>query len=273
MPVRMTLASTLPQVLAQAPRPLAGMWVVSASPLIAEIAAGSGLDLLLIDGEHSANTLASIQLQLQATAAYPITPMVRVPFGDTVLIKQYLDLGAQNLIVPMVDSAEQAAEIVRAVHYPPRGVRGVGSSLARSARWNRVDGYLGNAAEHVSLTVQIESTRAVENAEGIVGVDGVDALFVGPSDLSASMGLLGQQTHADVVTAVEHVIRAGSAAGRPVGVNAFDLDMAQHYLDAGARFVFVAADVALLARASEALADRFCATEPDAGGTTPRASY
>lgn len=274
MPVRLTLPPTLPQVLAQTARPLAGMWVVSASPLIAEIAAGSGLDLLLIDGEHSANSLQSIQLQLQATAAYPVTSMVRVPFGDTVLIKQYLDLGAQNLIVPMVDSAEQAAEVVRAVHYPPHGVRGVGSALARSARWNRVDGYLGRAAEHVSLTVQIESTSAVERAEDIAGVDGVDALFVGPSDLSASMGLLGQQTHADVVAAVEHVIEVGRTAGRPVGVNAFDLDMAQHYLDAGARFVFVAADVALLARASEALADRFCTrSEPDAGGAAPRSSY
>lgn len=273
MPVRMTLASTLPQVLERTERPLAGMWVVSASPLIAEIAAGSGLDLLLIDGEHSANTLPSIQLQLQAAAAYPVTPLVRVPFGDTVLIKQYLDLGAQNLIVPMVDDAEQAEAVVRAVHYPPRGVRGVGSSLARSARWNRVDRYLANAPEHVSLTVQIESTVAVENADAIAAVDGVDALFVGPADLSASMGVLGQQTHSDVVAAVEHVIRVGTEAGCPVGVNAFDLDMAQHYLDAGARFVLVAADVALLARASEALADRFCATEPDAGGTTPRAGY
>ncbi|GAB3803812.1 4-hydroxy-2-oxoheptanedioate aldolase [Humibacter antri] len=270
----MMLPPTLPQVLERTQRPLAGMWVVSASPLIAEIAAGSGLDLLLIDGEHSANSLQSIQLQLQATAAYPVTPMVRVPFGDAVLIKQYLDLGAQNLIVPMVDSPEQAAEVVRAVRYPPRGVRGVGSALARSARWNRVDGYLGRAADHVSLTVQIESSAAVENVDGIVGVDGVDALFVGPSDLSASMGLLGQQTHADVVAAVEHVIGVGSEAGRPVGVNAFDLDVAQHYLDAGARFVFVAADVALLARASEALADRFCgSSEPDAGDATPRASY
>ena len=258
----MTLPPTLPQVLESATRPLAGMWVVSASPLIAEIAAGSGLDLLLIDGEHSANTLASIQLQLQAAAAYPVTPLVRVPFGDTVLIKQYLDVGAQNLIVPMVDDEEQAEHVVRAVHYPPRGVRGVGSSLARSSRWNRVDRYLAHAPQHVSLTVQIESTSAVEHAEAIAGVDGVDALFVGPADLSASMGVLGQQTHADVVSAVEHVISVGTGAGRPVGVNAFDLDMAQHYLDAGASFVFVAADVALLARASEALADRFCPVAP-----------
>ncbi|MGA0566846.1 HpcH/HpaI aldolase family protein [Rathayibacter sp. KR2-224] len=254
----MTLPPTLPQVLAQAERPLAGMWVVSASPLIAEIAAGSGLDLLLIDGEHSANSLASIQLQLQAVAAYPVTPLVRVPFGDTVLIKQYLDLGAQNLIVPMVDTAVQAEQVVRAMHYPPRGVRGVGSSLARSARWNRVDRYLAHAPEHVSLTVQIESVSAVENVESIAAVEGVDALFVGPADLSASMGLLGQQTHADIVSAVEHVIAVGSHTGRPVGVNAFDLDMAQHYLDAGARFVLVAADVTMLARGSEALADRFC---------------
>lgn len=268
MPVRMTLAPTLPQVLENAERPLAGMWVVSGSPLIAEIAAGSGLDLLLIDGEHSANTLASIQSQLQAAAAYPVTSLVRVPIGDTVLIKQYLDIGAQNLIVPMVDDAEQAERVVRAVHYPPRGVRGVGASLARSSRWNRVEGYLAHARQHVSLTVQIESQDAVENAEAIAAVDGVDALFVGPADLAASMGVLGQQTHADVVSAVEHVIAVGAAARRAVGVNAFDLDVAQHYLDAGARFVFVAADVALLARASESLADRFGAADRPTDGRT-----
>ncbi|KQM16218.1 2-dehydro-3-deoxyglucarate aldolase [Plantibacter sp. Leaf171] len=257
MPIRMTLPPTFGERLRTADRPLVGMWVVSGSPVAAEIAAGSGLDLLLIDGEHSANTLESIQLQLQLVAAFPVCPLVRVPFGDPVVIKQVLDLGAQNLIVPMVESAAQATELVRAVRYPPQGVRGVGSALARSSRWNRVDDYLSLANGSVSLTVQIESADAVEHAAEILAVDGVDAVFVGPADLSASMGLLGQQGHPTVIAAVERVLDAAAAAGKPAGVNAFDPVVAEHYLDHGASFVLVGADVSLLARASEGLAERF----------------
>lgn len=264
MPIRMTLPPTFGERLRTADRPLVGMWVVSGSPIAAEIAAGSGLDLLLIDGEHSANTLESIQLQLQVVAAFPVCPLVRVPFGDPVVIKQVLDLGAQNLIVPMVSSAEQAAALVQAVRYPPQGVRGVGSALARSSRWNRVDDYLAQADDSVSLTVQIESAEAVEQAEEILAVDGVDAVFVGPADLSASLGLLGQQGHPTVVSAVERVLDAATAAGKPAGVNAFDPVMAEHYLDRGASFVLVGADVSLLARASEQLAERFIDGRSDA---------
>jgi 4-hydroxy-2-oxoheptanedioate aldolase len=252
MPIRMTLPPTFGERLRTTDRPLVGMWVVSGSPVAAEIAAGSGLDLLLIDGEHSANTLESIQVQLQVVAAFPVCPLVRVPFGDPVVIKQVLDLGAQNLIVPMVGSAAQAAEL-----YPPQGVRGVGSALARSSRWNRVDDYLSLANASVSLTAQIESADAVEHADEILAVDGVDAMFVGPADLSASMGLLGQQGHPTVIAAVERVLDAAAAAGKPAGVNAFDPAMAEHYLDHGASFVLVGADVSLLARASEGLAERF----------------
>ena len=264
MPIRMTLPPTFGERLRTADRPLIGMWVVSGSPIAAEIAAGSGLDLLLIDGEHSANTLESIQLQLQVVAAFPVCPLVRVPFGDAVVIKQVLDLGAQNLIVPMVSSAEQAAALVQAVRYPPQGVRGVGSALARSSRWNRIDDYLAQADDSVSLTVQIESAEAVEQVEDILAVDGVDAVFVGPADLSASLGLLGQQGHPTVVSAVERVLDAAGAAGKPAGVNAFDPVVAEHYLDRGASFVLVGADVSLLARASEQLAERFIDGRSDA---------
>ncbi|MBS0023400.1 aldolase/citrate lyase family protein [Microbacterium paraoxydans] len=266
MPLR--LAPSFRAQLAAADRPFVGMWVCSGSPLLAEVAAGSGLDWLLIDMEHSANTLESVQVQLQAVAAYPVTPLVRAPFNDQVAIKQILDLGAQNLIVPMVSSVEEARAAVAATRYPPEGVRGVGSALARSARWNRVDRYLQESAEHTSLTVQIETTAGVEAAAEIAAVDGVDAVFVGPSDLSASMGLLGQQTHPDVVGAVESVFAAVHGTGTPVGVNAFDPAAADAYLAAGADFVAVGADVALLARASEALATRFIGT--DGAG---RASY
>jgi 4-hydroxy-2-oxoheptanedioate aldolase len=233
------------------------MWVCSGSPLIAEICAGAGLDWLLVDAEHSPNGLESILAQLQAIAAYPSLPLVRVPTGDPVVIKQVLDLGAQNILVPMVNTADQAREMVRAVRYPGSGIRGVGSALARASRWNRIDGYLDRASELVSLFVQIETAEAVRNAGEIASIDGVDGVFVGPSDLAASMGRLGLQTHPEVVTAVESAIAAASASGKPAGVNAFDPVACRRYLSLGARFVLVGADVALLARASERLADEF----------------
>lgn len=267
MPLR--LDPSFRERLSAADRPLIGMWACSGSPLVTEVAAGSGLDWLLIDMEHSANTLESTLVQLQVVSAYPITPVVRVPANDAVAIKQVLDLGAQNIIVPMVSSADEARAAVAATRYPPEGVRGVGSALARSARWNRVDDYLRDSSTHTSLTVQIETTAGVAAAAAIAAVDGVDAVFVGPSDLSASMGLLGRQTHPDVVAAVESVFAEVRAAGKPVGVNAFDPAAADAYIAAGAGFVAVGADVALLARASEALAARFL---PASEGTG-RASY
>lgn len=250
MPVQLTLA----QELVGAERPLAGMWVCSGSPLVAEICAGAGLDWLLIDMEHSPNGLESVLAQLQAAAAYPVTPVVRVPVNDTVVLKQVLDLGAQTVLVPMVSSAQEAQAAVEAVRYPPRGRRGVGSALARSARWNRIEGYLTSADDHVSLFVQIETAAGVEAAGEIAAVDGVDGVFVGPSDLAASMGVLGQQSHPDVVAAVRRTFEAVRAAGKPVGVNAFDPQVARGYADDGAGFILVGADVALLARGSEALA-------------------
>lgn len=263
MPIRLSLPPTFADRLRAEgrERALAGMWVCSGSPLMAEIVAGGGLDWLMIDAEHSPLGLESIQLQLQSAAAYETCPIVRVPVNDTVLIKQYLDLGAQNLLVPMVNTAEQAEQAVAAMHYPPRGVRGVGSALARGARWNRVPDYLGRASELVSLTVQIETAEAVENAAELAAVDGVDALFIGPSDLAASMGVLGQQDHPDVVAAVERTIATVKAAGKPVGVNAFAPDMARRYLDAGVDFILVGADVAVVARAAEKFADEHCGGE------------
>lgn len=260
MPLR--LNPTFREVLAAASRPLVGMWASSGSPMLAEIDAGSGLDWLLIDMEHGPNTLDSVLTQLQVVASYPITPLVRVPSNDTVIIKQVLDLGAQNLIVPMVGSADQARAAVAATRYPPQGVRGVGSALARSARWNRVDGYLANGNAHVSLTVQIENAAGVEAAAEIAAVDGVDQVFVGPSDLAASLGLLGQQTHPDVIDAVHRTFSAVQAAGKKVGVNAFDPATADGYLAKGVDFIAVGADVAMLARAGKALAARFLPTPP-----------
>lgn len=271
MPIRMS--PTFYSALESAGRPLAGMWVCSGSPLVAEICAGAGLDWLLIDAEHSPNGLESILAQLQAVAGYPVAVMVRPPANDTVLIKQYLDLGAQNLLIPMVNSADEAEAAVAAVRYPPLGVRGVGSALARASRWNRIPDYLARAAETVSLTVQIETEAAASAVEEILAVDGVDGIFLGPSDLAASMGLLGLQEDPLVRAVVEHCLAAAQAAGKPAGVNAFNEAIARGYLDAGASFVLVGADVAILARGSEALAGTFVPESEESPNDRPRASY
>jgi 4-hydroxy-2-oxoheptanedioate aldolase len=273
MPLRLEPDATFRDALrhqnGKAGRPLAGMWVCSGSPLVAELCAGSGLDWLLVDTEHSPNGLESVLAQLQAVHGYPVHTLVRPPVNDVVVIKQYLDLGVQNLLIPMVNSVAEAEAAVAATRYPPQGVRGVGSALARAARWNRVPDYLARAAETISGTVQIESAAAVDAVEDILKVDGVDAIFLGPSDLAASMGLLGQQEHPEVRAAVEHCLAAAKAAGKPAGVNAFAPATARAYLDAGAAFILVGADVALLARGSEALAAEYV---PKDNADTP-ASY
>lgn len=254
------LRPTFREVLAAADRPLAGMWLCSGSTVAAEIAAGSGLDWLLIDTEHSPVDVASVQVQLQVVAAYPITAVVRVPANDPVLIKRVLDTGAQNIVVPMVSSAAEARAAVAAVRYPPGGVRGIGSALARSGRWNRVPEYFAEADRLVSLFVQVETAHGVRHAAEIAAVDGVDGVFVGPSDLSASMGLIGQQTHPEVTAAVAATFTAVRGAGKPVGVNAFDPTVADAYVTAGAGFLLVGADVTMMARGAEALAARWVPT-------------
>ncbi|MEV7631518.1 HpcH/HpaI aldolase/citrate lyase family protein [Microbacterium sp. NPDC089318] len=255
MPLR--LEPTFREALAAAERPLIGMWLSTGTTLNAEICAGSGIDWLLIDMEHGPNTILSVQQQLQVIAAYRVPAIVRVPVNDAVIIKQVLDTGAQNLLVPMVASGDEARAAVEAVRYPPAGVRGVGSGLARSGRWGRVTGYVPHASDTVSLFVQIESADAVDAAADIAAVDGVDGVLVGPADLAASMGFPGQQSHPEVLAAVQRVFQAVTAAGKKVGVNAFDPAGADAYLAAGAHFLSASADVTILARGAEALAARF----------------
>jgi 4-hydroxy-2-oxoheptanedioate aldolase len=234
-----------------------GMWVASASAYCAEICAGSGLDWLLIDGEHSPNDLRTVLAQLQAIDGYPIHPVVRPPNGDPVLLKQLLDIGVASLLIPMVEGAEQAESLVGAVRYPPRGMRGVGSSLARAARWGRDRGYLAAADDGITLLVQVESRQGLEQLDAIVAVDGVDGVFIGPADLAASLGHLGQPEHPEVVAAVEGAITSITRSGKAAGVNAFAEPMARRYLEAGCRFVLVGADVTMLARGSEQLATTY----------------
>ena len=237
--------------------PLIGMWVVSGSAYIAEICAGGGLDCLVIDCEHAPNDVPSLVPQLQAVAPYPVETIVRASTGDPVLIKQLLDIGVCNLMVPMVESAEQATALVAATRYPPEGIRGVGAAFARASRWGRVPGYLDSAAEGLTLTVQVESRRGLDELEAIASVDGVDAVFLGPSDLAASLGHLGQPEHPEVVESVEQAVRTVTTLGKAACVNAFAEPVARRYLAAGARLAVVGADVTLLARGSEELAARY----------------
>jgi 4-hydroxy-2-oxoheptanedioate aldolase len=238
-----------------------GIWVASASAYCAEICAGSGLDWLLIDGEHTPNDVPSILAQLQAVSGYPICPLVRPPVGDPVLLKQYLDIGATNLLVPMVESRKQAEMLARAVRYPPTGTRGVASTFSRAAQWGRRADYFERIDAEVTLVVQIETVAALARLEEIATVEGVDALFVGPADLAASMGHLGQQSHPEVVAAVEHAIARAVGAGVPIGVNAFAPSMARRYVEAGCRFVGVGADITMIVEGGANLAATYLPTD------------
>ena len=244
-----------------------GLWISQPDPYTTEAVAGTGFDWLLIDGEHAPNDLRGVLGQLQAVAPYQVHPVVRVVIGDVPLIKQLLEIGAQTLLIPMVDTAEQAAAMVAATRYPPRGVRGVGSSLARSSRWSGIDDYLRDADDQMCVLVQVETRKAVGNLAAIVATDGVDGVFFGPSDLSASMGLLGQPSHPDVHRTILDGMALVHAAGKATGIISTDRKLAREYLDAGARFVAVGVDMMLLTGACRALAADFGATSaaPGAG--------
>lgn len=241
----------------QGPEPLIGLWLGLADPYAAELCATAGFDWLLVDGEHGPNDLRSTLHALQAIAAYPAAPVVRISHGDTTLIKQVLEIGACNLLVPMVESAEQARALVSAMRYPPQGVRGVGSGLARSSRWGAYPQYLREANDRVCLLVQVETVVGLEQLDAIAAVDGVDGVFIGPADLSASMGHLGQPGHASVQAAIENALTRIHAAGKASGILAADEALAAHYIGLGTRFVAVGVDATLLARATRDLAQRF----------------
>ena len=234
-----------------------GLWVGLASAYAAELLATTGFDWLLIDGEHAPNDVRSVLAQLQAVAPYPVSAIVRPVEGATALIKQYLDIGVQTLLVPMVHSAAQAEQIVAATRYAPRGARGLGSALARASRWNGVDGYVQHADEEICVLVQVESVEGLANLRAIAGVDGVDGVFFGPADLSASMGHLGEPDHADVLAAIDDGIAAVLKAGKAPGILATDPASARRYLKAGALFVGVGLDTTLLASSARALAASF----------------
>ena len=247
--------------------PQIGLWLGLANAYTAEIAAGAGFDWLLIDGEHAPNDLPTIVGQLQAIAASPSHAVVRAPIGETWIIKQLLDIGAQTILVPMVETAEQAAALVRAMKYPPQGIRGVGAALARASNFNRIPDYLTTANAQTCLLVQVETVAALKSVEEIAAVDGVDGIFIGPSDLAADMGFLGRPGERAVQDVVEDGIARIIGAGKPAGILTSDETLARRYIALGARFVAVGTDVTLLSQATSALLAKFkVAASPSAAG-------
>jgi len=251
-----TPVNTFKQALREG-KPQIGLWVALADPYVAELLAGTGFDWLLLDGEHGPNDVRSVLAQLQAVSDYPVHPVVRPVIGDTALIKQYLDLGAQTLLLPMVESAQQAAQIVSATRYPPQGVRGVGSAIARASRWNQYADYLEAADEQMCVLVQVETAAAAARLNEIAAVPGVDGVFFGPADLSASMGHRGNPGHPEVQRVIAAGIQAVRAAGKAPGILTADAALARRYLELGALFVAVGADTSLISRAARDLATAF----------------
>ncbi len=248
-PFKSALAAGQPQI---------GLWLSMADAYLAEVAAAAGFDWLLIDGEHAPDDLRSTLAALQAVAAYPSHPVVRVPQGDTALIKQVLDIGAKSLLVPMVDTAGQARAVAAATQYPPQGVRGVGSAVARSSLWTGRADYMDIADDEICLLVQAETVTAMQNLPDICAVDGVHGVFIGPADLSASMGHRSDPAHPEVQAAIDKATRhhrgqrqGGRRSSRPT------LRWPSTTCSAAATFVAVGVDVLVFANAARQLRARF----------------
>lgn len=233
-----------------------GLWCTLSSAFATEVVAESGFHWLLLDTEHSPGDVLTVLTQLQALSGQAVAPVVRPASNDTVLIKRYLDIGAQSLLIPYVQNADDATRAVAAVRYPPDGVRGV-SALTRATHFGRIESYAKRAGEEICLIVQVETQQALNNIEAIAAVDGVDAIFVGPGDLAASLGHIADLKHPDVQDAVENAIRRITACGKPAGILTGDKELAGHYIDLGTIFTAVGVDVGIFARATEALARHF----------------
>jgi 4-hydroxy-2-oxoheptanedioate aldolase len=237
-------------------RPQLGLWSSLSSHISVEVIAGSGFDWILLDTEHSPNELTMVHSQLQAMMGSTASPMVRPAWNDAVLFKRLLDVGVQSLLVPWVQNAEEARIAVAATRYPPEGVRGV-ATTTRANRYGRVKDYLKRVHDEICVVVQIETRVALGNLEAIAAVDGIDGLFIGPSDLAADMGHLGNSAHPEVRAAIDDAIRRIRTAGKAAGILAPVEADARHWLELGCQLVAVGSDVGILARQSEALAAKF----------------
>jgi len=233
-----------------------GLWSSLSSHLTVEIIAGSGYDWLLLDTEHSPNEIPMVHSQLQAATGGTAHPVVRPPWNDTVMIKRFLDIGTQTLLIPYVQTEEEARNAVAATRYPPKGVRGFASS-SRATRFGRVKEYFKRYEEELCVLVQVETRQSLDNREAIASVDGVDGGFIGPGDLSAGLGHLNDQAHPEVVSAIGDAIKRIKACGKAPGILTPSEADARNWLECGALFVAVGADVVILARGAEALAAKF----------------
>lgn len=236
-------------------KPQIGMWSSLSSHIVAEILAGAGFDWVLLDTEHSPNELPMVQAQLQAMTGGTATPVVRPAWNDMVLIKRYLDIGAQSLLLPYVQIEEEAKNAVRYTRYPPEGVRGVAGST-RSSGYGRIKDYFKRVHDELCLLVQVETRKAIANLEAIAAVEGVDGIFIGPNDLAADLGHLGDWQHPEVWKVMEDAAKRIRKAGKAPGILVGEAD-GRKCLDMGFLFVAVGADTGMLVRGSEALAAKF----------------
>ncbi len=265
----MTLPPNAFKIALRERRPQIGLWVAMADAYAAEIAGHAGFDWLVLDGEHGPNDLRSIMAQLQALQVSPAEPVVRLPTGASWMIKQFLDVGARTLLIPMVDSAEQATELVRAVRYPPDGIRGMGAGIGRASRFNTVPGYVADAGKDICLLVQAETRAALADLERIAGVEGIDGIFIGPADLAADLGFPGNLEAPEVQEAIEAAIATIVKAGKPAGILTFNETLNRRYLELGATFVAVGADVTEFSTALQRLRRRY-GPEPENAEAGPR---
>jgi 4-hydroxy-2-oxoheptanedioate aldolase len=233
-------------------RPQFGLWQSLGHPYTAEICAAAGFDWLLFDGEHAPNTVTTLLAQLQAVSAYPVEAVARPPVGDAAIIKQYLDIGFRSLLIPMVSSVEQAEMLVSATRFPPEGIRGV-AGLTRASGFGATPGYLANAHKDICLILQIENRAGLAAIGEIAAVEGVDALFIGPSDLAGALGHLGDTAHPEVQDAIARAIKTAGEAGKPSGIFAMSVEDARRYAAAGACMISVGSDIGLLSSGARAL--------------------
>lgn len=237
----------------KAGRPQLGCWIGLADAYAAEIAATAGFDWLLVDGEHAPNDLRSILDQVRVIEGFGSAPVARLPIGEAWMIKQYLDAGVQSVLVPMVESGDQARDLVRAVTYPPHGVRGVGSALARASKFSAIPDYLTTADEQICLLVQVENRAGMAALDDILTTD-VDGVFIGPADLAADMGHIGNAAHPEVEAAVLDALSRIVVAGKAAGILTLDPVMQGKCLDLGVTFLATDIDVTCFAKALRASA-------------------
>ncbi|HEY7459960.1 MAG TPA: HpcH/HpaI aldolase/citrate lyase family protein [Xanthobacteraceae bacterium] len=240
----------------RAGKPQIGLWGSIPSHYSAEVVAGAGFDWFLIDTEHTPADIETVFHQLQAVAAYPTTPIVRVPWNDMVVIKRFLDLGVQSLLIPQVTTVEEAKNAVAYARYPTAGVRGV-AGTTRATRFGRIKDYFRQADAEICVLIQLETEAALKNIDAVAAIDGVDGIFIGPADLHASIGHLGDVAHEKVMPVIDDAIVRIARTGKAPGILTSSEEHARRWLKLGALFVAVGSDVGLLARGTDALVAKF----------------